>query len=105
LESHSPDVPPFAETIKKSNIFCYHVFIFILLNVIYFLGKCSQDNIEILLNKLKSTGPKTPPPPSATTSDEKFSDYLCSIMEHLPKAKKLKLQAKFINDILNESKI
>lgn len=57
------------------------------------------------MNELKSTRPKTPPPPPATTNDEKFSDYLCSIMEHLPKAKKLKLQAKFINDVLNESEI
>lgn len=76
-----------------------------MLNVIYFLGWCSQDNIEILLNELKSTWPKTPPPPPATKSDEKCSDYLCSIMEHLPKAKKLKLQAKFINYVLNESEI
>jgi len=57
------------------------------------------------LNELKSTRPKTPLSPPATTSDEIFSDYLCSIMEHLPKAKKLKLQAKFINYVLNESEI
>jgi len=76
-----------------------------LLNVIHFLGRCSQDNIEILLNELKSIRPKTPPPPPATTSEEKFSDYLCSIIEHLPKAKKLKLQVNFIIYVLNESEI
>lgn len=61
-----------------------------------------QDSIGFLLEELKSKRPKTPPLPPSLISDDKFCEYLCSIMEKLTKAKKIKLQAKFINNIVNQ---
>lgn len=52
---------------------------------------CSDGFGELLLEELKASRPKTPPPLQKLSSDESFCSYLGSLMSDLPTNSKRRL--------------
>lgn len=65
-----------------------------------------QENINVLINELKNSKPKSSTPLTLEPTDgPKFAEYLVSIMADLPKYKKRKLQSQFISQVFQETDI
>jgi len=55
-----------------------------------------------LLEELKASRPKSPPPIQKPSGDEAFCTYLGSLMSSLPTTKKIRLQGELISKVIDE---
>lgn len=71
---------------------------------IFILESTIGDHKTALLDVSKSSKPVSPALPEHGQSDEdhRFCNYLEGIMKDIPKSRKLQLQAKIINMVINE---